>query len=456
VRRLLDRLKRDRLLAAACLVLNTLVFVNAYLHDPAVGYDAHQHAKYVLTLSEGRLPLRGDTGEFFSPPLPYLAPALLLRTLHLDLHEALKGAQVVNALLSLGITFVLLEICEEAAPGDPGLPIGAVLLLGLLTVYYKSMSFVRGEPYVAFLSLLCLLLALRSFASKGRRGVLSLGIALGLLLLSRQWGIFVVIAIVVFVVARPVPGGKRGGPALKLVGSLVVCGAIALPFYWHLAGSEGSPLSFNRPRAGSFSFSNEPDRFYRGLGEGKLFTDPVRPAFPNELVPIFYSEVWGDYWEFFLVYAKANGAFLSGRELAAPIPRPGVETNRATIAPYLGRVNAISLLPSLVLLGGLLNGLGPLLRLLRRAPLDRREAVLALLTLVVLVSMAGYFFFLVSYPETERGDTIKATYLLHVFPLSALLGSAFLSRFPRARGTCLALVVLVFLHNLPALITRSY
>src|SRR5579862_8457607 len=91
-----------------------------------------------------------------------------------------------------------------------------------------------------------------------------------------------------------------------------------------------SDLAFNRGGARGLSLGNETGRFYFGLGDGRLFTEPLRPNFPNELIPIFYSETWGDYWEFFLVYAKKGGTYLAGRELeeGARGSLPGVATNR--------------------------------------------------------------------------------------------------------------------------------
>jgi 4-amino-4-deoxy-L-arabinose transferase-like glycosyltransferase len=441
----------DRPLVLAFVAIQALVLANALLHDPEVGYDARQHLKYVATLSKGRLPQRADSSEFFSPPVPYVIPAVAMRVLGLDGAGAGKVAQLANVVLSLGIVLLMLLLCEEISPGGSALKRGALLLLALETVYYKTLCFVRGEPYVAFFSLLAVLLASRA-PKKGGGGLGGLATALALLFLSRQWGLFVLggllaSALLLFL--------RKRDP--RPLGVVVLCGlvgaALAAPFYLHLRSIEGTPLAFNRGGARGLSLGNETGRFYFGLGDGRLFTEPLRPNFPNELIPIFYSETWGDYWEFFLVYAKKGGTYLAGRELeeGARGSLPGVATNRQEMAAFLGRVNALSLAPSVVLLAGLVFGLRAAFR-----PRSGGENALGALALVVLVSASGYLVFLVRFPELERGDTIKATYLLHVFPMLSILGSAALEGRMRLRSALVVLWALVFIHDLPAFVTRHF
>jgi hypothetical protein len=45
--------------------LNSLVLVNACLHDPFVGYDVGEHLKYVETLGKMQLPTAAETAEFY-------------------------------------------------------------------------------------------------------------------------------------------------------------------------------------------------------------------------------------------------------------------------------------------------------------------------------------------------------------------------------------------------------
>jgi hypothetical protein len=108
----------QRVLVGLCVVINGIVLTNAILNDPNTGPDYTEHLKYVSTLAKLHLPTPGESGEYYSPPLPYLFPAFLLRFFPIDLWWAAKCAQLFNALLSIGLTVFLIRICELIKPGD--------------------------------------------------------------------------------------------------------------------------------------------------------------------------------------------------------------------------------------------------------------------------------------------------------------------------------------------------
>src|SRR5512135_2277972 len=92
------RLNKPLLVLFAFIVL--LLLLNAFLHDPTAGYDAEDHMHYVQTLATyGRLPVKSETGQYYSPPLPYILPAVLT-ALRFGLWKALKIAQFFNVLLA--------------------------------------------------------------------------------------------------------------------------------------------------------------------------------------------------------------------------------------------------------------------------------------------------------------------------------------------------------------------
>ena len=191
----------------------------------------------------------------------------------------------------------------------------------------------------------------------------------------------------------------------------------------------------------------------------------MRAAFPNQLLPIFYADTWGDYWGFFLVRAVdtrsgawVRPAMLESLRAAGPLP-DWVETNRDDVARYLGRVNLVALLPTLFFAAALFLGIRTAWGFIRSGDESRGSAALAVVALVLLVSMAGYLWFVVKYPITGKGDTIKASYMLHAFPCAALLMAALAGdlwrRWPKARYALALAAAFVFLHNLPAVLTRN-
>ena len=90
----------------------------------------------------------------------------------------------------MGATILLLMIAEQIKPGNRFFKISALMMLSLLTVYYKTFSQVRGEPYVVFFIALsiCLINEILKTTSFNYKLVIAAGITLGLLILSRQWG----------------------------------------------------------------------------------------------------------------------------------------------------------------------------------------------------------------------------------------------------------------------------
>jgi hypothetical protein len=202
----------SRGLVAVYVAVNALVLINAVAHHYAVGYDAGGHQGYIRTLAGGRLPTLADTEEYLSAPLPYALPALVTAVAPgLPFGAVMKGAQLLQVLYSLALTCSLVRLCQRLRPDEPALPIAALSLLGMLPVYYRTMAMVRGEALEACLTVVCLERALAFAADRPRATrALQFGTLLGLLLLAKQWGVFVIAAIALWLVF----GGaaRRSGP----------------------------------------------------------------------------------------------------------------------------------------------------------------------------------------------------------------------------------------------------
>jgi hypothetical protein len=250
---------------------------------------------------------------------------------------------------------------------------------------------------------------------------------------------------------------------------LAISFVIGAPFYLSLLARYGTLTAFNRAPEGSLSIDSKPPSFYTGLGSGMLFTGPLRPNFARQALPIFYSETWGDYNCYFAVAAVDQRKFgtqeveyVSGQLLESPStrdPQPRwLTSNYNGMRLYLGRVNLVSLLPTALLFAGFLAGLGDFFLVLFRRRAGPGRLAGAFFFLIVAASLAGYAWFLIRYPVEGRGDTVKATYLLHIFPFLALLTGGVLDRLsgmhPKAWAALLAGLGLVALHNLPAMVTH--
>ena len=242
----------------------------------------------------------------------------------------------------------------------------ALALLAMLPVYYKTLAQpIRSEVW---LTLFAVLLAWRlvRVVEEGLtvNGALLLGGLGGGLLLARQFGAFVLIAAGLFVAIGAARQARLRRPAALTIAALAL-GALVLAgwFYAHLHFAQGSAAAYARKSPGR-GLRNQPASFYFGTGDGQLFQSPLRPAFPNQLFPIFYADTWGDYWQYFVVWGRTPNRVLYGPQIEGMLHRAPerVVTNRSEAGRYLGRVARIAQLPTFVLAGGLLLGLTALAR----------------------------------------------------------------------------------------------
>jgi len=456
----------NKILVIIFLLINGIVLFNAVFHDPEIGYDAGHHLKYIRILSQFRLPARDEAWEFFSPPLPYFLPSLLHSFGIFAFGVVAKFSQLLNVLFSIGLTFYLIKLCGIIRPNNAHFKIASLAFIGMLPVYYKTFAFVRGEPLLAFLSVLVIYETLNIFVKNNRSmsNILLLGLSLGLLMLVRQWGFFLFPTIAIFVAMLTLKKKQKWMFSLKAtILSFFIALMVGGWFYLHLYKEYGTIRAFNRPSRPTFSFSNQSLKFYFGLGLNKLFSDPVRKSFPNQFFPIFYSEFWGDYWCYFNVYGKdiRNNRFISGlrleKNLSENPPPLWLETNRYEVRKYLGRVNLISLFPSAILLVSVVLGTVYFGRFVSNYLMNDRIMMFSLLQLVIVISFMGYFWFLIMYPSSV-GATIKATYMLQVFPFVSILAGEFLQKIRQksvhAYRVILVLLGITVLHNFPIFITQ--
>jgi hypothetical protein len=461
--------KVNKPLVAIFILINLLVLINTILHDPYQGYDAGDHIHYIKTLAiKKEIPTCADSAQCYIPPLPYMLPALLLATGRINLWESAKFAQLINVVLSVGVSYYLIKICDLISQDNEIFKISSLAMLGILPVYYKTFSLIRGETYLPLLIIFIAYQVLSIFLHKGNAliNLVLLGLAVGLSILARQWGFLVLPAIFIFAVYA----AFRDRSNLRMsISIMLVC--VLIPIFvagWYyliMFHRYGSLTAWDRP-ASKLSLTAFPAEFYFGLGSGKLFTDPIRPSFSNQLPAIFYSDVWGDYSAYFLVYARdtRTGDFIISKYLENMIltgkPLPDwIDTNRYTINGYLGRVNFVSLFPTAIFSAGFIFAIMLIIRSLYKKEANNKVFGLIIFTLIILSSLSGYGWYLLRYQnQGQGGDLIKATHMLQIFPFMGILAGGLLEQLwmdrPKFWCTAMIALALIFLHNLPAMITH--
>jgi hypothetical protein len=454
---------------AVYIVINALVLLNAFVHAPYAGYDAGPFMANIVALSHGQLPTREQSIEFFSPPLPFALPALVRGCKWGSLRQAANVGQFSQVLLSLGMTYLLLKLCRRVKLGRTT-TFCTLVFLGTLPVYYRTFAMVRGEPWVIFFMILSLNMMVGIFIERQQVGfrTVILGVSIGLGLLARQWMIFIVPVLLITAVLASWQGSdwqQRWRIMRPVAVSLMIGFVISSWFFFHLKQQYGSFRAFNRTPAPRSALSNQPLSFYMDMACADLFSRPRRPYLDNRFWPTMYADTFGDYRGHFLIYLYDEQTriyrplFLYLDHQHRLDDKPQFQSNYESIVPYLARVMKMSLLPAMLLGMGFLYVLVNVMR--PRSELHFRQPsgmMLSMYMMLFLTTMVGYGWFLIAYPNLEKGDTIKPTYILHVFPFLAMCAGCLMGRIrqfnPWVYRVLLVLVLLVAVHNLASMVSH--
>src|SRR6056300_638308 len=150
-----------------------ILIYNILNYSPILGYDAEAHFSYVDYLSrylpkEFKLPSQDETREFFNPPIGYLFPSfaqLFCRNL-IESNYLLadcqpiygKATQIFQSILYIVTVFINLFTLQLITKSKNIFNVGYLVLISLLAVNYRTISMIRGEPYILFFLSLFLLL----------------------------------------------------------------------------------------------------------------------------------------------------------------------------------------------------------------------------------------------------------------------------------------------------------
>ncbi len=440
--------KQDTHIKLVIFVILLIMVFNVFSYYHEFGYDGQDHKWYIEVLPLD-LPTQNDTKEFFSPPLPYLFPSIIdsicdklveanLISLNCSIFYG-NLTQFVQIVMFFIILFCYLKILNLLSENKKYKNLTLILLL-LIPVNYKTFVMIRGEPYVSFFFFLILYL-LFSIISKekeiNRADYIFLILLMGGLGLSRQWGLLLLpgIFLTIFLVKKYKDKEFSKKYTRLVFSSSVLSFPLYFWFYIHLFINYGSITAFNREPL-PFNFSNQSTSFYFDLALVDIFTRPIRGfSLENKLFPILYSETWGDYFGYFLI-THAKG---------------GLEANYELV-PYLGSVNLLAIIPTLLFIFGIFYFF------IKFKNLNGNQKIMYSTFLLCLSFMwIGYMWFVIKYPNYSKGDTIKATFILQLIQLLPFFGSIFVIHNLKNRwvfNLLYSVIIFILIYNIPAMISR--
>ena len=157
------------------LLIITSIFIliyNVIHYSPSLGYDAEAHFAYVNHIARYlpdslSLPSSDETREYFSPPFGYIVPAfgqVICRNL-IESSDHLKDCQpyfamfthIFQSIMFLATLVINLLTIKLITNSKSVVNTPYILLMSLLAVNYRTISMIRGEPYILFFMSLFLL-----------------------------------------------------------------------------------------------------------------------------------------------------------------------------------------------------------------------------------------------------------------------------------------------------------
>jgi hypothetical protein len=416
-----------------------ILIYNILHFNPILGYDAEAHFRYVDYLArylprEIKLPSQSETREFFNPPLGYLFPSIaqvICRNL-INSNNLLndcrpiygKATQIFQSIMYLITILINLYTLKLFNKSKSFFNASYLILISLLAVNYRTISMIRGEPYILFFLSLFLLIIYKAenndYFLRFKFVFLS-GMIIGCIALSRQWGFLLFIPLIILLFFKK---SKRQYLIFWSLSSIIGF-LLSGWFYAGLYRKYGSFTAFNM-ESKVFSFTNQELSFYFPSLDQLiyLFSKPIRPYLDNQFLSILYSDLWGDYWGYFTFTSR----FLD------------IGRGQLSIGDYLARVNLISIITSIIII------------IFCYFSYKKYKSIFLVkyINLALITSFVGYLLFTIAYPNST-GDTIKSTYIIQAFHLMVFLASIYFNDLKKTNkkvfNLTLIIFVVIYFHN---------
>ena len=428
-----------------------ILIYNILFYDPILGYDAEAHYAYIDTFSRYLprkiyIPNNYETREFFNPPLPYLFPSVI-QVICRNLSSATNLlmsckpvygniSQIFQNIIYIFTIYINLKTLKNFLNKKSFFNISYLILIFLMAVNYRTVSMIRGEIYILFFMSLLLNIFLKIYKNNydfSRKDVLFFGFIIGCLALSRQWAflLFPPFFLIYFFDKTKNQLKSFKTKYFSFISSSLFMGFLISGWFYTLAFVRyGTFLAFNMESQRNYNLESFTNLLsLEGLNT-YLFTNPIRPYFSNQFFPILYSDTWGDYWGYFSFTSR----FLE------------IGRDQDNIGAYLGRVNFLSIFTTTFIVFGCY-------KVFRKY---KKNDFINYIKFAIIFSLIGYFWFVFSYPVSNSGDTIKASYIIQMLNLMIFIGAIYLDEIKSKtnRIIIIGFFSLIYIHNFESFLSH--
>ena len=425
---------------------------NAWYFPHKYGYDAGLHYKYLETIViKKKIPTPEDTKSSYNPPLYYFLSSRIIPffvpLFNGDLWEAEKVWILITACFAPLIGFFWFDIFRKLNPRAGWL--AYLLLIWLLSfpTLNKMLPMYNYEVFQLILVSFTIWFFIKFFLEKTQINlVIWLGIFTGFLLLTRIMSSSLVLSI--FITILLLWWWKKISFKKMLILNLIfilITLAIGGWFYYFYK-DQGVFLSGENPKdfKGIPILKRQPRSFYTETFFHLSMKAPVRPNFYNRFIPIFYSDFWGDYWNY---YRHRRFPLSPEEEQKIPTWREKISASRLLVLAWQNRIN---LIPTLIILAGFIWAfLTSIISIIKRSKnLTYQNISENFLVIFFLIAFSGFFYANLEFPNLYKGDTIKSAYILFAIPILFFFGTKFLMQLGKIKAIFYLLVIIVFISIL--------
>ena len=407
----------------------SVLLYNLFNYDQKNSYDYELIYWYVQGLPY-QIPTIEQNPIYYHPPLPYFFSSIVdsacdyyLKSDNLVICDNLWhiASQAFQILLMLGMVYFYFKTFLIIFGKEISVYLKTFFLILLLiqTVNYKAFSMIRAEPYLAFLSSILVFRLVRMLRENSidYRGSIQVGLICGLMILTKQtaFGIFLGATIFLFLINKSEKISIQNIVANSFV-VIIVCLLVGGWFYLDQMNRYDSVASIPREKA-EFNLNNHKTEYYFGLGLESLFSAPTKYNFDVKMLPILYSDTWGDYWGYYS-YDRKNF---------------DDEIYMEQINNKLSIINLKALLPASILIFGLVFTLKNIIKQEKFENEFKFDSLLLLIS-ITSISFLSYLYFLIIYPYLTdgsynlHGDGLKGVYIIVIVNLLTYFGINFLER----------------------------
>ena len=393
-----------------------LLILNAINYDYRGGYDASGHIQYSKIISSKlRFPTKTESHENYNPPLFYLFSGSIIRLTSIitgkDFDTSFNAFKPVGILLAIGYLYAWYKIIQHLYSNKKIIQSAFLIILFSLPVFHKTIVMFNTEILLSFLVGLSFWYFITVFQHKPNiKTTFVLASLCSLALLTRFPALSLFITLVFGIIGLGFIKKISPKTTLKLLSIfLIFIIATTSWFYYgrrnfgiYQGGRSSEPIE-------TPFFKRQPLAFYFDIPFTLMMNYPIRFSLHtplNRLIPIYYSDFWGDWWNYFSqrrfnisVKARRQDHYLTSPDRVA----------------NLALQNKVNLPATLLMIAGFLHLIIKIIKGVFNKP-DKKWLIEGMFISLSLFTWAGLLIFLTKYPY-YKANGVKASYMLSAIPV---------------------------------------